>query len=111
MPLLAQLVEHSLVAIETDSFGLRYRFLEPVRQYAAEQLATRGEAECWRERHARHFLAVAEEAEAALHGPQQGRWLAQLEQDEENIRAALRRWADRDAAEQGLRLAAALVRF
>ncbi len=111
LPLLAQLVEHSLVAIESGATGLRYRFLEPIRQYAAEQLVAGGEEGYWRERHARHFLAVAEEAEAALHGPTQGRWLARLEQDEENIRAALRWWADQGAAEPGLRLAAALVRF
>lgn len=52
LPLLAQLVEHSLVVIETVSEGLRYRFLEPVRQYAAEQLAASGAAAHWQERHA-----------------------------------------------------------
>ncbi|MFN8513454.1 MAG: hypothetical protein U0841_12865 [Chloroflexia bacterium] len=111
LPLLAQLVEHSLVVIETVPEGLRYRCLEPVRQYAAEQLAASGATAHWRERHARHLLAVAEEAEATLQGPAQARWLARLEQDEENIRAALRWWADRGAAEWGLRLAAALGRF
>jgi predicted ATPase/DNA-binding SARP family transcriptional activator len=111
LPLLALLVEHSLVLIESVPEGLRYRFLEPVRQYAAEQLGASGAAARWHERHARHFLAVAEEAEAALSGPTQGRWLARLERDEENIRAALRWWADQGAAEPGLRLAAALGRF
>jgi non-specific serine/threonine protein kinase len=111
LPLLAQLVEHSLVVIEAVTEGLRYRLLEPVRQYATEQLAASGAAAHWRERHARHFLAFAEETEAALIGPTQERWLARLAQDEENIRAALRWWADRGAAEPGLRLAAALGRF
>lgn len=111
LPLLALLVEHSLVGVEAVADGLRYRLLEPVRQYALERLAASGEADGWRERHARHFLALAESAAPRLLGADQASDLARLERDSENLRAALAWWAERGEDEAGLRLASALLRF
>ena len=73
---LARLVDQSLVVVEPDtapatgSGAARYRLLEPVRQYAAEQLAACGEEECARDRHAAHYAALAEGAAPALTGPE-----------------------------------------
>ena len=58
---------------------MRYRMLEPIRQYAREKLEESGEAEEVRRRHASFFLALAEEAEPRLLGPEDVEWLKRLE--------------------------------
>jgi tetratricopeptide (TPR) repeat protein len=67
-----------------------------------------------RERHGRFFLALVEQAEPELRGPEQRLWLDRLEQEHDNLRAALE-WAKAPdqpgAAEVGLRLVAVLWRF
>jgi len=56
----ARLVDTSLVVAETRGDVTRYRLLETVRQYAAEQLRAAGEESDLQQRHARHYLAYAE---------------------------------------------------
>src|SRR5215216_5604125 len=69
LDVLSGLVDKSLVvARERQESGVRYRMLEPIRQYALERLEERGEGEEARRRHATFFLALAEEAEANLRG-------------------------------------------
>jgi tetratricopeptide (TPR) repeat protein len=90
--LLGRLVEQSLVvAADTGGEGteVRYRMLEPVRQYAQELLEESGEAEETRRRHAEFFLALAEAAEPELRGPNQVEWLKRLEIENGNLRAAM----------------------
>ena len=80
LDLLSRLVDKSLVVAEASSEGaLRYRMLEPVRQYGLERLEESGEAEQVRERHARYYLALAEEAEPQLR--EQEAWLKRLERE------------------------------
>ena len=71
---------------------MHYRMLEPLRQYAREKLEERGEADEVQNRHAAFFLAVAEEAEPELAGPQQSVWLERLEREHDNLREVLS-WA------------------
>jgi tetratricopeptide (TPR) repeat protein len=112
LELLGGLVERSLVAVEERPDGARYALLETVRQYAAEQLAARGEAAAIQERHAAHFRALAEAAEPALFsGAETVRWLGRLEREYDNLRAALQWASEAGKAEEGLRLGAALWRF
>ena len=59
------LLNSSLVLVEADGETRRYRLLETLREYAAEQLAPE-ERSTVAERHARYFLALAEEAEPHL---------------------------------------------
>ena len=101
-----------MVAETTRIGGVRYRMLEPVRQYAREKLEEGGEAEEVRRRHASFFLALAEEAEPRLRGPEDMEWLERLEAEHDNLRAALS-WAleQRESNELGLRLAGALWPF
>jgi non-specific serine/threonine protein kinase len=108
---LARLVDRSLVQAVTAGEVTRYRFLETVRQYAQECLAASGEDAALRAQHAAWCLVLAEEAEAGLTGPQQSVWLERLEQEHDNLRAALGwSFAEGDPA-IGLRIAVAIGRF
>jgi hypothetical protein len=79
--LLGSLVDKSLVVAEPALEAFRYRLLETIRLFAAEQLAKAGgeEAAAIAAGHCAHFLAVAEAAAPYLTGPEQGRWLARLD--------------------------------
>ena len=97
LDLVSRLVEKSLVvASATPGGDLRYRMLEPVRQYGRERLeatakmaACPEEMEAARRRHATWYLALAEEAEPKLVGAEQAGWLERLETEHDNLRAAL----------------------
>ncbi len=111
LELLTTLVEKSLVVAEESwERGARHRLLEPVRQYALEKLAEGGEDEDIRQRHARHFLTMAEEAELELKGPRQADWLDLLEAERDNFRTALS-WSLGREWDLGPRMAGALSLF
>ena len=63
--------------------------LGTIREYAREKLEESGKAEEIRRRQAEHFLVLAEEAEPQLKEPRQLEWLDRLEEEHDNIRAAL----------------------
>src|SRR5205823_3459385 len=71
----------------------------------------RGEGDAARERHAAHYLALAEAAEAALSGPEGLAWRARLAREHDNLRAALGWLLGRGEGERAVRLAGALARF
>lgn len=83
-----RLVEQSMIVAESGH-RTRYRMLETLRQYAAEQLAAAGEAREISRRHAEHFSQVANEAENALRGHGQREALHLLAEEQPNIRAAI----------------------
>jgi DNA-binding CsgD family transcriptional regulator/tetratricopeptide (TPR) repeat protein len=106
------LVDKSLVvAGPATGVALRYKLLEPVRQYARDKLEESGEAHGVRATHAAFFLALAEEAQPKLEGPQQVPWAARLETEHDDLRAALSWVLDREEGELGLRFGGALWRF
>ncbi len=112
LDLLSHLVDKSLVLAEPGGSGtVRYRLLEPVRQYAREKLEERGEADDTSLRHATFFLALAEQAEPELTGHQQTEWLQRLETEHDNLRAALSWTLEHNEPELAARLAGALWRF
>jgi predicted ATPase/DNA-binding XRE family transcriptional regulator len=101
---IAALVDASLVQVETTGDGLpRYRLLEVIREYAAEQLRAVGEEEDYQRRHAEYYAALAEEAESTK--PGQGSREAHLEQESANGRAALDFAYERGEVTLGLQLA------
>jgi predicted ATPase/DNA-binding NarL/FixJ family response regulator len=109
---LRSLVEKSLV--QTEGVGgadLRYRMLETIREYALERLAASGDLDTARQRHAAYYLALAEQADPELGGPEEQAWLRRLEQEHENFRAVLRRAGDRGDGHLSVRLAGALAYF
>jgi predicted ATPase/class 3 adenylate cyclase len=109
---LGSLVDHSLVRQGQSSEGnVRFRMLETIHEFAAEQLAGSGELEAIRRRHGEHVRELAEEAEPHLTGEGQTSWLERLEHEHENLRAALD-WAESAPdADTALRTAAAIWRF
>ena len=115
LDLLTRLVDQSLVVAEAQPDGTaRYRLLETLRQYARQRLAAGADAGRRYDRHAAHYLALAEDAEPRTGGasdPDAHAQLARLEAEHDNLRAALRWWAARGRAEPGLRLAGALRQF
>jgi len=108
---LSALVDQSLVRQEDRTGEPRFRMLETIREFAAEQLAARGEATSTRERHAGHFLSLAEAAAPHLTGADRARWLDLLEVDHDNFRAAIAWSIELGDAVTGCRLLAALWRF
>jgi DNA-binding CsgD family transcriptional regulator/tetratricopeptide (TPR) repeat protein len=87
--LVEQLVTASLLEADTSGARTRFRFNEPVRQYAAARLADAGEADLARRRHARAFLARAEVVEPLLFAPQAEQHCDLLEFDRPDHDAAM----------------------
>ena len=103
------LVEHSLVGVVDEPPRPSYfRLLEPVRQYAADLLADRGEEPAVRARHAAYFLSYAEEAAPELQRKDRVRWLERTEWETDNFRAAMQWLLDSADGERAARLAWAL---
>lgn len=113
LDLLAQLIEKSLVLVEQETgLGLRYRLLEPVRQYGMIKLQDSGEEDRIRDLHLQWYLGLAEKAAPELARAQRKRWVERLEQDTPNLRAAFDWSAARPGrANLGARLASALSQF
>jgi predicted ATPase/DNA-binding SARP family transcriptional activator/DNA-binding CsgD family transcriptional regulator len=108
MDLVSRLVDKSLVVCRAGEEGeMRYGMLDPVRQYAREKLEESGEAAAVRRRHAEFFLALVEEEPEAFKGLQPPEWTRRLEEEHDNLRAALAWSLESDEAELGLRLAGA----
>lgn len=110
---LRSLVESSLIIL-VDGGGAeepRYRMLDTIHEYAAEQLVTVGEMGVLRRRHAAYYVALAERAEPALQDRDQHVWYPRLEWQHDNLRAALDWLLHAGEVEMALRLASALWRF
>jgi predicted ATPase/class 3 adenylate cyclase len=109
---LGTLMDHSMVRPgESEDGEPRFTMLETIREFAVERLTSSGEADEVRRRHSEHFRHLAEEAKLHLTREDRVLWLARLETEHDNLRAALD-WAERTGnADTGLRTAAAIWRF
>jgi predicted ATPase len=109
---LSTLVGHSLVASTDAGEGEpRFRMLELVRTFAAEQLRLRGEEEAVRERLACHLVTVSAEAGLGLNGPEHRLWRARLDAEAIDLQDALRWAVQADRADLAVGLAAPLARW
>ena len=109
---LASLVDKSLVRQSDGADGEpRFGLLETIREYALERLEAEGELDDLRRRHAERYLELVLAAEPELTRANQALWLDRLDEENDNIRAALTWTIASGEVELGLQLAGALVRF
>ncbi|MBO0789776.1 MAG: tetratricopeptide repeat protein, partial [Ktedonobacteraceae bacterium] len=91
LSLFGSLLDKSLIRrVAHDSEQPRFRMLETIREFGLDRLRTQGTLERYQSDHALYYLALLEEAEPHLKGEQQAYWLTCLEQELENLQAALR---------------------
>src|SRR5690606_23614704 len=117
LPLVTALVDKSLVVAAdappdapAPAGGVRYTLLETLREFALRRLVAAGDAEATRSRHAAWYRDLAAAASPALQGAEQLQWLARLEIDHDNLRAALA-WTLETDPPDALRLATDLAWF
>ncbi len=108
---LGALVDQSLLKPSGVYGEPRFSMLETIHEFALEKLAASGELDAVQRRHADFYLAVAEQAEPLLEGPDQAIWLDRLEIEHENIRASLIWAEENEQVNLGMRLASALCLF
>jgi predicted ATPase/DNA-binding XRE family transcriptional regulator len=109
---LARLTDHGLVLPPEDSASGEPRFgmLETMCEYGLEQLELAGEALAVQRAHAAYFVELAKAADPALRGLNAARWMTRLDEEVDNLRAALAWSRDHfdEASEVGLQLCGAL---
>ena len=85
---LAALVDkHLLLRRDGPDGQSRVAMLETVREFAAERLEGRADAETLHARHCSHYLALAERADPELLTHGEAEWLPRLDADVENVPA------------------------
>ena len=110
---LARLADQSLLSVAASGSGTRYRALQTIRQYGAEQLAEAGELDAIRAQHLRWCLATASELDGDV-SPTTGDWRARLDAVADDLRAALSwaaAWPDQRAGAYRLALSLAHLAF
>ena len=85
---MASLVDKSLVVADRDRHGMRYRLLEPMREYGEARLQQRAATQSMRTRHLAHYVDVARRANELWSGPGQLQADAILDRDWDNLRIA-----------------------
>jgi len=112
LDLLSQLVNKSLVVVDMQAqMEARYRLLRVVRQYGYDRLAKLGEAETIQSRHMDFFLREVEQAQMGLMTAQSPYWLKRLDEEQDNLRAALAYGQSLKRYEDALQLAGGLFWF
>ncbi len=110
---LGSLLDKSLLREDEGTNGEpRFLMLEMLREFGLEQLEASDEQETIRHRHANFFLALAEQAVSRLESAEQVQWMNRMEEEHDNLRAALE-WTrmTKGTGEICLRLAGALGLF
>jgi len=86
---LSSLVNKSLVVVDFDAETQRYRLLESLRQYGVERLKDRGEFDTTARRHAQYYAEFGRREADRWHTIPHLVWLATIDEELDNIRAAL----------------------
>jgi predicted ATPase/class 3 adenylate cyclase len=107
--LLSALVDKSLVQMNDKAD--RYRLLDTIRAYAAEELDGAGEEVAARDRHLWFFAGLAERAEKGMWTSATVWWLGVLDTEHDNLRAALDWSLASGQADTGARLVTAVAEF
>jgi ATP/maltotriose-dependent transcriptional regulator MalT len=85
--------------------------LETVREFAQERLTESGETEAIERRHILYYMKLVETADQETSGAHESAWQARIEQEHDNLRAALGSCLARGYVKPGFRLALALWWF
>jgi predicted ATPase/DNA-binding CsgD family transcriptional regulator len=89
LDLLSSLTDKSLVIADTSGGRERYHLLDSIRAYAMEKLAVGRESEGLARRHAEYFRDIAQRADEAFGAMSTATWLARVEPEIDNFRAAI----------------------
>ncbi len=91
LEVLGGLVDKSVLIAEQGVDGVRFRLLEPLRQFGRDRLRAVDEEESLRRKHRDHFVALAERGEREWFGPTQPDVQDRMRMDHANLRVALDR--------------------
>ncbi|MCU0489236.1 MAG: tetratricopeptide repeat protein [Anaerolineales bacterium] len=111
---LAILLDQSLLLRQTTSTAAtrsRFLMLQTIQEFALDRLRESGELELLQPLLAAYFASWAEQAQAHLYDPEQSSWLAWMEQDADNLRAALTWCLQASQYETAARMACSLGVF
>ncbi len=114
LDVLSCLVDKSMLLREESQTIVRFRMLETMRDYGRQRLRESGEDVDLRRRHRDWYQQLVLDAQAGWISDRQPYWIARLERELPNVRDALESCLSEDtdeAAEAGLRIAAALHEF
>ena len=89
LEILSSLVNKSLVTAKLSNHSQRYRLMEPLRQYGLDRLKEYQELDGTARHHARYFAEFVRHAADKWGKMPELAWLANLEDEFDNIRAAL----------------------
>lgn len=110
-PILAALVDKSLVR-RVESAGMsRFDLHELVRQFAEQRLREAGDVAATRTAHFEWMLKLAEDTHSKMAGPDALRYFTILETEHANMRHALEWGVDQPLIDGGLRMSSSLKRW
>jgi tetratricopeptide (TPR) repeat protein len=107
---LAQLRECSMIVAEDDGEEVRFRMLETLREFGAQQVIPQ-QWSALGQRHARYYAALAEECSRQFGATEEALWLDALEKERNNLRAVFQGLIQRGEAREGFQLAGMLWRY
>ena len=112
LDLVTGLVDKSVLISEHPSEHVRYRMLETILDYGQDKLRASGEQPQLRGRHRDWYVLLTAEAEAEWISPRQAHWLARVDRELPNLRAAFEyNLTDPDGGEVALATASNLLLY
>lgn len=106
---LASLVDKSMLQHQRRENGQpRFVMLETLREYALEQLQTDGNTDSTRRRHWTYYSKLVEAVEPGPKEPDLPAWMKLLEEEHDNLRAALKWALEQDELDVALGIAGAI---
>ncbi|CAN5691115.1 hypothetical protein BH09CHL1_BH09CHL1_35050 [soil metagenome] len=109
---ITMLLETSLLQREEGGGDeIRFRMLETIRSFGAEQLIDTGEDDATREKFAQLVIVFAERLTAGVQGPDTQRWLEAADRDIDHVRVVLSWLLGRDDYSRAQHLAGRMWRY
>jgi predicted ATPase/uncharacterized protein HemY len=102
LDLLTSLIDKSFMIVESHKGYERYRFLETILKFGQGRLSEINETAEFTQKHAMYFLELAMYSYGKLWGMEQADWLVRLDEENDNLRAALVRLSQAEGNEVAL---------